>query len=256
MWITEKLIYLQMQKTGSSHIVHLLKNYIGGKKKGVHNHLKKYNKNKFLVVSVRNPWDWYVSLWRFGCNQKGEIHRRLTQEAPEVMAKINKNKSEKVAEKWNSVYANPEEPENFRNWLKLIYNPWRMKDLRENYHKSSLSAFAGFMTYRYCKFSLKDFQPETVIEDFSALKAYDEKNNMINGVIKTESLEEDLINVLQQAGHEIDATIINQIYASKSQTKNATKRHPSSFYYDAETIALVAEKDKFIIEKFSYLPPA
>jgi hypothetical protein len=75
MIVNEKLIYLMMQKTGCSHIAKLILQTVGGERIGTHNKLTDYNTGKYIIGSIRNPWDWYVSLWAYGCRGKGRVRR-------------------------------------------------------------------------------------------------------------------------------------------------------------------------------------
>ena len=80
MFVNERLIYLQLQKTGCTHVAMLLDKLIGGEQVGKHNRLpaRLESEGRLIVGSVRNPWDWYVSLWAFGCEQCGGLADRLT----------------------------------------------------------------------------------------------------------------------------------------------------------------------------------
>ena len=81
MFITKDLCYLEMYKTGSQHIVKLLEKSVPeGKRIGNHNRPNDevYKSNIYFLGSIRNPWDWYVSLWNFGCEKRGSLYNRLT----------------------------------------------------------------------------------------------------------------------------------------------------------------------------------
>ena len=77
MFITDKLIYIQMNKTACTHIASLLSKHIGGKQIGKHNWLEHYDTEKFICGSIRNPWEWYISLWAFGCKGEGTFKGRV-----------------------------------------------------------------------------------------------------------------------------------------------------------------------------------
>ena len=81
MFLTSDLCYVEMHRSGSTHLVKLFEKYMpDGKKIGVHNRPDQeiYDSNRFFVGSIRNPWEWYVSLWSFGCVKKGTLYGRLT----------------------------------------------------------------------------------------------------------------------------------------------------------------------------------
>jgi len=281
MFVTDKLIYLQMQKTACTHIASLLSKYVDGRQLEKHSFLQDYETKKFVCGSIRNPWDWYVSLWAFGCNNTGYVHARVVVrdflKIPEMLKfKLQskygpyisdnfelgdiwshfKNETNKPLNLWRESYKDNQNPECFRKWLKLIYNPSRKKDFNEGYSESSISGFAGLMTYRYCGFFLKDFfQTKNFknIKNFEELKNFDKNNNILDFVIRVESLENDFIQMLEKSGYNIDEKTKDQIRGAGKT--NVSKHRKTSHYYDEETTRLVAEKERFIIEKYNYKPP-
>jgi hypothetical protein len=78
MFITDKLIYIQMPKTGSTHIALLLSQIFDGKEAEKHIAASKdqINSGVYLLSSIRNPWDWYLSLWTFGVQGNGSLLAR------------------------------------------------------------------------------------------------------------------------------------------------------------------------------------
>jgi len=279
MFVTDKLIYIQLHKTGCTHIAHLLSKYIGGQQLKKHSWLQNYNTTKTIIGSIRNPWDWYVSLWAFGCKKEGYIYNETTRRYflflflllskfrqslryKEPYFDINdlyshfKNEVRKSTKIWQKTYENNTDSKCFRNWLNLINNPKRKIDFQLGYNECSISKFAGLMTYRYCTLYLKDFfLPKNFkgIKTLEELKNFDKKNNLTNYFIKTENLEEDFLNILEKIGYNLDKATIESI--KNSGKTNISSHYNTGFYYDKETINFVAEKEKFIIEKFGYSPP-
>ncbi|KYK27810.1 hypothetical protein AYK20_02190 [Thermoplasmatales archaeon SG8-52-1] len=283
MFVTDKLIYLQMQKTACTHIASLLSKHIGGQQIGKHNYLEDFNTKKFICGSIRNPWDWYVSLWAFGCKTAGSgfLHWKLVNTGfltfPNLLnfVKSNKygpynftsvqikdildyffNEFKKPIFSWRESYKDYKSSEGFRKWLKLIFDPSRIRDLYEGYSLSSICEFAGLMTYRYCGFFHRDFfnfNNFKNINNIEELKKFDKNNNILDYIIRVEFLEEDFIKMLEKAGYNIDEKTKDQI--RKSGKTNVSNHLKTSHYYDKETIKLVAEKEKLIIEKYNYKPP-
>lgn len=256
-----------MQKTGCTHISNLLAKYVGGTKIGKHNWLENYDTEKTIIGSIRNPWDWYVSLWAYGSSDRGGLYQRLThrvswkeQGKRVVRRRITEAFKEltKPIDQWKSTYGDNENPMLFRNWLTLVLNPKRAVDLGENYYACSLSNFAEFMSYRYCKLHMRDFflkRNFTGIQNLEELKAFDATNNLLHDIIRNESLEKDFIRVVQEAGHQLDQTMIQAIFQEAENKTNISEHRDSAFYYDDATIELVAQKEAFLIDKYSYKPP-
>ena len=266
MFVTDKLIYLQLQKTGCTHISMLLSKCVGGSQKTKHQQLRNYNTDKFIIGSIRNPWKWYVSLWAYGCSGKGSLRNSLTRHNPyEIvngffLVKIGKikNELEKPIKLWETTYQDYKNPESFRKWLKLINDPKRKIDMNEGYPDHNISNFAGIMTYRYCRLYHKDFflkKNQIKLRNYDDLVNFDKTNNLLDFIIRNESLEDDFIKVLKKIGYDLDENKIKFIHDNSKNKTFKSKHFDSSYYYDNETIDLVAKSEKFIIEKYGYKPP-
>src|SRR5690554_3025232 len=79
MFVTDKLIYLQLPKTGCNSSRKIIEDTCGGVQKQIHSPLADYNTQKKIAGNVRNPWDWYVSAWAYGCANRGGLYNRLTE---------------------------------------------------------------------------------------------------------------------------------------------------------------------------------
>lgn len=276
MIVTDRLIYLELQKTGGSHIRSLLKQYAGGVVDGKHNRLDNAHVDKVIIGSIRNPWDWYVSLWAYGTGGKGAIRaqtsRRLNfnyyhRMLPRAMGKNWLSLVElflsirhdciKPVSSWQRTYVDADDPELFRDWLKLLLDKNRRYDVGEGYGFSPLSHHAGLMTYRYFRlFTLGDkvFQDQHLaIPEYIA--DYDRQFNVLGGMIKMESLETDFLNVLANVGVVLTQQQTDSIVNKKEGKTNASVRKSTAYYYDQETAALVAERDKYLIQKYGYQSP-
>jgi len=260
MFIGEKLIYLQMQKTGCTYIANLLKDNIGGNIIGKHNWLIDYNVDKIIIGSIRNPWHWYVSLWAYGCMKKGGLYNRLTNRRTPFKKNIKRfefhyalNDLVKPIKQWKGCYIDPESGENFRTWLKQIYNPNRKWDLGEGYAKYKFSDSVGFMTHRYCQLHHRNYRSNSTKRSLTSVEdlfEYDKENNLLDYVIKMENMEIDLTRILKKLGY-INALKTNLL----PENLNKSEHHEVAYYYDTKTINLVRERERFIIEKFGYNPP-
>lgn len=276
LFITKDLIYLELQKTGGSHIRRLLKQYADGVADGKHNRLLDNPGNKAVIGSIRNPWDWYVSLWAYGASGEGAIRSRTScrldfdyyyRLLPKAMGKNWITFSElitsirhdvvKPVSRWQQTYADTEDAELFRAWLKLLFDKNRRFDIGEGYGFSPLSQHAGLLTYRYFRL----FTPgEGVFHDkrlshAGMLASYDQQHNFLTDMIKMESLEDDFIRVLSHAGVTLTDQQLASILNKDEGRTNTSQRKPMAYYYDAETIEMVAQGDKYLIERYGYLPP-
>ena len=253
MFVTDKLVYLQLQKTACSHIAAMLQKTVGGKKIGLHIPLPRrlQSAGKYIVGSVRNPWDWYVSQWSYGCAGRGALRKRLTGRKLFRLFEKPINELTKPVARWRETYKDHRDPEGFNRWLKMVFDPYRRKDLGEGYAKSPISRFAGLMTFRY----MRIYTRGGTATSLEALKKFDAENNVLNCTIRVESIENDLIRALEAAGYELGDEQIGIINAGADNRTNPSEHLPTEFYYDQETVDLVAQNEKLIIEKYSYSPP-
>jgi hypothetical protein len=274
MLISEKLIFVELQKTGSTHIKNLLKKLVGGENDGKHNvpTPEMLDSGRKFIASVRDPWSWYLSLWSYGCLQKGELYERLTNEkkwrkllekddlkAEPDEGEGSKGKSKTLPDHFNPEraktfwYADPDNAEAFREWLQavLVTQPLR-KVLETGYGKSPISKAGGLMTFRY--FTLCTRNGENVdkaVCTMDALRKYDNENCFVSHFVRNESLAEDLIRALEGSGIELGDEQKKAIRGAK-KTNVSSRPHGPDHYYDEASVQLVGRREKFIIEKFGY----
>jgi hypothetical protein len=276
MFISDGLVYLELQKTGGTHIRRLLKRYTDGEPVGKHNRLSAGYDDRLVFGSIRNPWDWYVSLWAYGVGGKGAIRARCTKRIdfyyyyhllPKSMGKNWLTPHELVTSiyhdvikpvtKWESAYTDSSDPKLFQEWLKLLLDSRRRFDVGEGYGFSPVSRHAGLLTYRYLRlFTTGDgIYRDVRLQNLKGLSAFDREFNITRGMIRTESLEEDFIKILEEAGYSFSEEQLDEIRDPPEGRTNISQRKPALFYHDDETIELIAERDKYLIEKYQYQAP-
>ena len=267
MFLSDKICYLELTRSGSTHVHKLLKKYIpNGKQIGHHGpaDANTINSQRFFLGSIRNPWDWYVSIWSFGCDQGGSIWHALTHKKiyfsqigvfskPLLAPYIFLQQFFKPLEKWRKLFSDPDNSENFKEWLKLLLGNTRLHDVRHGYGFSSIHRFAGIMTYLYVHLhsSKREQLFKNTIKSELELKEFDKQNNILNYTIKNESLEKNFIDFLSLIKINIDDKEKEKIYGLRRTSFSSNKRN-LNYYYDQECYDLVKEKEKIIIEKYSY----
>ncbi len=276
LFITKHLIYLELQKTGGSHIRRLLEHYADGVAVGKHNRLQDNPDNKAVIGSIRNPWDWYVSLWAYGASGIGAIRSRTSHRLdfdyyyrmlPKSMGKNWISVSElitsirhdivKPVSRWQHTYTDAEDAALFRAWLKLLFDKKRRFDIGEGYGFSPLSQHAGLLTYRYFRLFT---QGDGVFNDNrlahpELIAHYDQQHTILTDIIKMESLEDDFIRILRDTGITLTDEQLHSLMNKDEGKTNASRRKSMAYYYDSETIDLVAHGDKYLIDRYGYQPP-
>lgn len=277
MYISDKLLYIDLHKTGCTHIRRLLDECIKGERIGKHNRYPQLPTDKFIVGSVRNPWDWYVSLFAYGCSGQGALNRRLTKRFDsyyyqqglrnEMVAsslpffpliKTLLSDISKPVAYCRDLYNDPNDVQNFRKWLKLMFSKENRISVGEGFAFSIVSDVAGLYTYRYLKLFIKDVNELFLgkkLTNTNALNEFDSLNNATDWMIKTENLEADFLAMLDAADIHITNHLRQVVLEKGGKKTNASKHLPSRDYYDQETNDLIAEKEALIIEKYNYSSP-
>src|SRR5690349_15399636 len=80
MFVSDRIVFLELQKTGCTHIRNLLKEIVGGRLVMRHNQAPAdlFTGDRFFLGSVRDPWDWHVSLWAYCCDGRGDLYSNLS----------------------------------------------------------------------------------------------------------------------------------------------------------------------------------
>jgi hypothetical protein len=276
MFVAGELVYLELQKTGGTHVRRLLQRHVGGTVSGKHNRLPVEAAHKFVFGSIRNPWDWYVSLWAYGVGGRGAVRARCVSGIdfgyyhrllPRSMGKNWLTPGEllvsvyhdavKPVPTWQDAYGDASDPDHFRAWLHLVLDSRRRFDIGEGYGFSPLSSHAGLLTYRYLRlFTLGErLFKDKRLRSMEGITEYDREFNIASAMIRTECLEDDFIRVLRLAGYTLADAQVAAIRRQDAGKTNASQRRPAEYYYDAESLALVAERERFLIEKYRYDPP-
>lgn len=287
MLISDKVVFVELQKTGSTHIKNLLKETVGGKNQGKHNvpTPELLASGREFLGSVRDPWGWYLSLWSYGCQQQGKLYERLTNakrwdRVQDRLAEVRKTQKEKLRtlgpraqggdKKWkpilipdrlgvdrakNFYYKDPADAEAFREWLRLVCSPAARRLVEDGFSKSPIGRLGGLMTFRY--FSLfvpgSEEMPPT-IDTQKALRAYEADRVAVKHIVRQHTLADDLVHALDSCKIVLTEQQRAKIYAAKP-TNKSVRPHPFAHYYDVESIDIVARREKFIIKRFGYERP-
>ncbi len=265
MFIHDKLIFVELHKTAGTHITGLLRDLLGGEQRGKHNAVPRalLESGRTILGSIRNPWDWYLSLWAYGCDRRGAVHASVTRPRGRVGGKSLKRNPLHSARallndlvrdqgRWKRVYSSVDDPAGFREWLGMMHDPGCWNDFAVTYGTLRLSEFSGYMSFRYlnlfCDGRMRSIKtPEQAI-------AYDRERNYIDHFIRTECLERDFIDTLQRCGVALSESQISRVH-SGGKTNASSRSRPASYYYDPATLDLVARREQLIIDRFGYQPP-
>ena len=245
---------------------------LGGEFTRKHNqaHSSLFTGGRRFFGSVRSPWEWYASLWSYGCGEKGAVFYEVTRpeafrfrglgwkERPGSAFQAFVASLRKDADQWRRTYRDAEDAGAFREWLYMIHDSRNRFDFGEGYGESPVSQVAGLLSYRYLKLFCQradEDQHIRVSPTYAAIAQYDAEHCFIDHFIRNEHLEEDLIAALERSGIEISPGQRSGIL-SRPSTNTSSRRRDIQYYYDTGTEQLIADRERLIIEKFSYVAPS
>jgi hypothetical protein len=231
-----KIVYIHMPKSAGTFLTRFFVENINGSKKinfngdthyGIELALNNINDidNYTFFSTVRNPWDWYVSLYEY-------VHNTNRHEW------ILFGKEGLNFESWLLNIVNCKTNNNIINSRNKEEDKTSTFSLYKNLLKSQLGC--GWLTHRLiyssCINWLKFFE-KLSLSDF-------ESHNKVS-IIKTEKLI-DIENLDILTKNEID---LLKSFSKKNVNHNRKKY---SEYYNSYLMDLVLSKEKFIINKFGY----
>ena len=272
MFVSDKIVFMELQKTGCTHIRNLLKEIVGGK--FVERHIQAdprlFTDGRHFLGSVRDPWAWHVSLWAYGCDGRGDFYSNVTTKGIRIkdrgwklhpystLLEYLECRPNRHAEEWKRTFRDVNDAGAFRQWLHMLHDETYWPDVGEGYWRSGMSRFAGLLTYRYMKiFSSKKGELGSLraVSTPEQLREYEKTNCFIDYFIRNENLESDLLDALAFTKFEVPPEVAAGM-KSRPKTNTSSKKHGPRYYYDAETEKLVGDRDRLIVEKFGYIPPS
>ena len=256
MFIGEKLTFLELKKTACTRTGQILQALpcCHGYKKGKHNRIYNFEpaeRNELIfkrvIGGIRNPWDWYVSLWSFGCEGNGLLYNYF------VKAPVNNRANaldDHVRKEWQTVLSE-KTPKNFRAWLYRLLVSNR-GDAPEGFNRTGFYKLCGYLTF--CYFSLYTLngppgQPSS--RSLEASRNYDEKYGFVDRFIRLEHLTGDVLKALDHLPmSESDIQLVTRL--SRQPVNQSGRNRDYRHYYDEHAANLVAYQDRYIIDKHGY----
>lgn len=272
MFVSDRIVFMEMQKTGCTHIRNLLKEFVGGRFVERHNQAdpRLFTGNPSFFGSVRDPWDWHVSVWAYSCDRKGDHYSNVSTRGIRLrdrgwrlhpfslLVEVAQSRPNWHPEQWKRTFRDANDPGAFREWLHMLHDDTYWPDVGEGYWRFPLNRFAGFMTYRYLRvFTCKRGELDKLkdVATPTQLLQHDRDSCFIDRFIRNENLESDLVDALKSAGIEIPHQAAAALTA-RPRTNTSSKKRDFRHYYDAGTEKLVGDRDSLIVDKFGYLAPS
>ena len=264
MFISKKICFLELEKTGISAINKFFKDHIkDGEATQPHDYVTEdlMKKELLFIGSIRNPYDWYISRWSYGCMMKNEdslyknlVNKRLSYSRikninGQYLKKFTYLKKQifKNSKFWSELYSDSYNAKNFKKWLKALLGNNKKNELAEQYYFSSFNKNLGYMTFRYLIMFTNPNNRNQIfntLNSYNDIKNFDKEFNFINYFIKIENLYSDLNKLFKTLNLNVESNL------EKINTSN--RNQEINYYYDDECKEIVKNCDKFLFEKYNY----
>lgn len=274
MLTSDHLILVELHKPGSTRVKKLLGDIVGGESSGKRASYadELVATGKPIVGYLCNPLTWYLSQWQQGCAGKGDIHKRLTDQARWDQLKAKRaNRPGKegggpspkdIPEGWSAEhakqtwYGDAQSPEAFRAWLKAILANRAIRRLVDGgYAGSPINKLAGLMTYQlFTSFVRGGENVDKSIDTIEALEALGAANAITRHFIRAESIGTDLYQVLSTLGIKLTKEQTAEIDGLKD--RGQADAEDIQRFYDVPSLRMVARRDELISKLFGYTSPA
>jgi hypothetical protein len=270
MFVSERFVYIELHKTGCTHIRNIMSELLDGELIGKHNQAtpELFRPERIFFGSVRNQWAWYTSLWAYGCDNRGALYNHVTR-ASAPIRELGWGRNPYIAflrllatrsrnpKAWKDKYADINDASAFREWLYMMHNKECLTDIGEGYSACPIRRVAGLMTFRYLTLYCAKSNEQGMLDEASTneqILEYEQRKCFINHFVKNETLEADLFSGLANYGVN-NPKLVQAELLSRPKTNTSSKKHSPEYYYDIKTSNLVAEREKLIVEKFGYVAP-
>ena len=264
MIIGEKFFITEMPKTGTT----FLRNYFAQHKNielTIHhetiNQNKRYNllnfKNRIGVI--RNPYEWYLSIWKSTC--KAKKHSPIYADLVSIRLKLRRlrlnerlygyifSQITKDRDKLKSMFENVHSKKNFNKFLGIMLNFKNRLMIGSEYSFVPFENL-GYMTYIFFSQNVLRKNYNVVYNSNYKLKEILNHNNInlyTNKFFKTENLNNNLKNFLKSNNIKIK----NLKILNKNSTSKILKKDYKHFF-TAKNILLIEKKEDYIFRKFNY----
>ena len=239
----ESFVFLDVQKTGSTFVSHLLTEFCTEEVMKYKKHARvenRYDPKKFYFITVRNPLDQYISLYSHGCAGMGGLARRLRKRGH--------------GDLYDSTW------EGFRVWLKFVLQPDVSHMLDDEYGDDAndkIRELIGFQTYRYLELAMRTpLETLAECETQDDVRAGYEKTNVVDFTVHHETfaadLEELITTKLRHAIRDIDGAIKHIREAPKLNTSDRIDAFQTDLKLGRKIQTTLDEREWLLHELFEY----
>lgn len=197
----------------------------------------------FVIGAIRDPCDYYVSLWTFSSGGTVDI---VVKSVPGLSDHFGKSKE--------SGFTSKSDLQRFRRWLRDLASD-SLNLLSARFWFSYFKAGNPCMPWKGEVCAGKTSKFEGMADEINGdLAAAESLHDIADCWIRTENLNEDLEMCLkiyeEEAGVALDWELFEELKAKK--IRNKSERKSCDIYYDDVTRNIVAKKDRHVARLFGY----
>jgi hypothetical protein len=281
---TDHLVFLHLEKTAGTHIRGILRDNFGGSdfigpgnRRGpsggpVNKHIRPPEDfdigNRLVFGAIRNPFDWYVSLFIYGCRKPNSAPRRQLTEPrqglrgagfrtnPVAAIKRVMTERQRPVELWRELYSDEEDVENFRRWIALITDPRRAPDFgrRLPWNDCVARDELGLMSFRFLHLYADDATAlfDGSVRTVSDIDRFAEQALSDRHFIRQENLEDELIQLLERSAHDVSDEQRASIRSGGRTNASRDSGDGYRSYYDNATRERVRKAERYVLDRFGY----
>ena len=265
MIIGKNFFIKEVPKTGTSFLRNYFKNYKDVKitmhhDTIEHNKEKKLLDKKYRISTIRSPYTWYLSFWKWSCLKKK--HSPLYSDLTSRRIKIKRLKFNsklfnylfiqltKNTDEIKSLFINVNSKKNFNKFLQILLNH-KYKNYVSSDFSFTQNQELGYMTNFFLYHNVPRYYYNKIFlpnqKFYKLIKKMDD-HIFTNYYFKTENLNNDLKNFLKKNKIKLNQS---KNIDKNSTTMNLDKKNYKSFF-SQKNLELIEKKEKYLFEKFKY----
>ena len=224
-----KLVYLDVQKTGSTFICAFLRECakLGLHHSEQHARVAAARPGTTYAISVRHPLEQYVSLFRYGLDEKGAVFSRI--------------KSSGRADLYHA--------DGFDDWMRFILDAANSKVLGEGYADVA-GLGIGFQTWRFLALSLVNPSERLLQSGVESVNDIYRQHNIASVYLRNESLNADLRERLVSVHPDLFDLEKAEAMLSKGDRVNASTTQIARTKLPPDINEVFLRKEAFLLDQF------
>jgi hypothetical protein len=230
-----KLVYLDLQKTGSTFVSRFLRQtcILRELREWKHGPLNvRPKKGTYYFITVRHPVAQYSSLFRYGLDGRGGLYKRLLQVGR--------------AELYNSG------ADAFSSWLRFVLDYRNAALLGEGFERVPEDYDLGFLSYRYLMLSLA--MPERTLLAKPAgtdVLHYAREKSIVDHIVYNERLNEGLLELATKIKPEyFNQEKVAQFFLDIRRTNEARIKADEIGTISPELYSMVSRKERVLLNLY------